>query len=66
MAALGQRDDWEDLTVDGALITTGTELFNRDGVRYRSGFFGPTSVSCDTIAGLAESSETRKRLPSRT
>ncbi|MBJ7355012.1 MAG: acetyl-CoA hydrolase/transferase family protein [Thermoleophilaceae bacterium] len=41
MAALGQRDDWEDLTVDGALITTGTELFNRKGVRYRSGFFGP-------------------------
>jgi acyl-CoA hydrolase len=41
MAALGERDDWEDLTVDGALITTGTELFNRQGVRYRSGFFGP-------------------------
>jgi acyl-CoA hydrolase len=41
MAALGQRDDWVDLTVDGALITTGTELFGREGVRYRSGFFGP-------------------------
>src|SRR4051794_33882421 len=41
MLALGQREDWEELTVDGALITTGTELFARDGVRYRSGFFGP-------------------------
>lgn len=41
MIALGQRDDWVDLTVDGALVTTGTELFNRAGVRYRSGFFGP-------------------------
>jgi acyl-CoA hydrolase len=41
MLALGQRDDWVDLTVDGALITTGTELFGREGVRYRSGFFGP-------------------------
>ncbi len=41
MARLGERDDWEDLTVDGALITVGTELFNRSGVRYRSGFFGP-------------------------
>jgi acyl-CoA hydrolase len=41
MAALGQREDWEDLQVDGALITVGTELFNREGVRYRSGFFGP-------------------------
>lgn len=41
MAALGERDDWEDLTVDGALITVGTQLFERKGVRYRSGFFGP-------------------------
>lgn len=41
MAALGERDDWEALTVDGALVTTGTQLFNREGVRYRSGFFGP-------------------------
>lgn len=41
MAALGERDNWEDLTVDGALVTVGTELFSRAGVRYRSGFFGP-------------------------
>lgn len=41
MAALGARTDWQDLTVDGALCTVGTELFLREGVRYRSGFFGP-------------------------
>lgn len=41
MLALGQRDDWEDLTVDGALVTVGTELFGRKGVRYKSGFLGP-------------------------
>lgn len=41
MQQLGERDDWEDLTVDGALMTVGTELFNRDGVRFRSGFWGP-------------------------
>lgn len=41
MLTLGERDDWTDLTVDGALVTTGTQLFNRSGVRYRSGFFGP-------------------------
>jgi acyl-CoA hydrolase len=41
MARLGERDDWEELTVDGALITVGTELFNREGVRFRSGFWGP-------------------------
>jgi acyl-CoA hydrolase len=41
MAELGKREDWENLEVDGALITVGTELFNREGVRYRCGFFGP-------------------------
>lgn len=41
MLALGERDDWEKLDVDGALVTVGTQLFNRDGVRFRSGFFGP-------------------------
>ncbi len=41
LAALGERDDWEELTVDGALVTVGTALFGRKGVRYRSGFFGP-------------------------
>jgi acyl-CoA hydrolase len=41
MLALGQRDDWEDLTVDGALVAVGTELFTRKGVRYKSGFLGP-------------------------
>ncbi len=41
MAALGERDDWTDLQVYGALLSVGTELFNRDGVSYLSGFFGP-------------------------
>ena len=41
MAALGEREDWSDLKVYGALLSTGTELFNRSGVSYLSGFFGP-------------------------
>lgn len=41
MLELGKRDDWQELTIDGALITVGTELFTREGVRYRSGFYGP-------------------------
>ena len=41
MAALGERDDWEDLRVYGALLAVGTELFNHPGVHYLSGFFGP-------------------------
>lgn len=41
MAELGKREDWQDLQLDGALVTVGTELFSRAGVRYRSGFFGP-------------------------
>ncbi|MGK2878404.1 MAG: acetyl-CoA hydrolase/transferase family protein [Solirubrobacterales bacterium] len=54
MIALGRRDDWEDLTVDGALITTGTELFNRNGVRYRSGFFGPIERYVASVDGNVE------------
>jgi acyl-CoA hydrolase len=41
MLALGQRHDWEDLSVDGALVTVGTDLFNHKAVHYKSGFFGP-------------------------
>ncbi|MCP9275905.1 acetyl-CoA hydrolase/transferase family protein [Mycolicibacterium arenosum] len=38
---LGEREDWTDLRVFGALLAVGTELFTRSGVRYLSGFFGP-------------------------
>jgi acyl-CoA hydrolase len=41
MQALGEREDWEGLRVYGALLGVGTELFNRPGVHYLSGFFGP-------------------------
>ncbi|MFY9265226.1 MAG: acetyl-CoA hydrolase/transferase C-terminal domain-containing protein [Solirubrobacterales bacterium] len=41
MLALGERDDWRNLSVDGALLTVGTGLFQREGVRYKSGFLGP-------------------------
>jgi acyl-CoA hydrolase len=41
MHALGEREDWTDLRVSGALLAVGTELFSRTGVRYLSGFFGP-------------------------
>ena len=41
LAALGERDDWDDLRVYGALLLVGTELFNHPNVHYLSGFFGP-------------------------
>jgi acyl-CoA hydrolase len=41
LRALGQREDWTDLRVYGALLAVLTELFSRTGVRYLSGFFGP-------------------------
>ena len=41
LAALGERDDWQDLRVYGALLFVGTELFGRPGVNYLSGFYGP-------------------------
>ena len=41
LAALGERDDWEDLRVYGALLAVGTALFSRENVHLLSGFFGP-------------------------
>ncbi len=41
LTALGQRDDWVDLRVFGALLLGLYPLFTRAGVRLRSGFFGP-------------------------
>ncbi|SRX83540.1 4-hydroxybutyrate CoA-transferase [Clostridium difficile 630] [Mycolicibacterium parafortuitum] len=41
LRALGERTDWSDLRVYGALLAVGTELFSRPGVHYLSGFFGP-------------------------
>jgi acyl-CoA hydrolase len=41
LRVLGERTDWTDLRVYGALLAVGTELFSRPGVHYLSGFFGP-------------------------
>ena len=41
MRALGEREDWTELRVYGALLAVLTELFSRTGVHYLSGFFGP-------------------------
>jgi hypothetical protein len=39
--ALGRRDDWEDLTLGGALLLGFYTVLLQPGVSYRSGFFGP-------------------------
>jgi len=53
LRALGDRDDWADLQVFGALLAVGTELFSRSGVRYLSGFFGPLERALrDSGAGI--------------
>jgi acyl-CoA hydrolase len=39
--ALATRDDWEDLTITGALLTDFYEIFGRPNVRFLSGFYGP-------------------------
>jgi acyl-CoA hydrolase len=41
LARLGERDDWADLRLYGALLSVGTELFNHPNVHYLSGFYGP-------------------------
>ena len=39
--ALGERDDWFDLRVYGALLAVPPKLFEHSNVHYLSGFFGP-------------------------
>jgi acyl-CoA hydrolase len=41
LQALGERDDFENLEVFGALLTDLYALFTKPGVRLLSGFFGP-------------------------
>jgi acyl-CoA hydrolase len=41
LRALGEREDWTDLRVYGALLAVITKLFSQTGVHYLSGFFGP-------------------------
>jgi len=41
MHALGERDDFVDLQIFGALLPDLYQIFIRKGVHYRSGFFGP-------------------------
>jgi acyl-CoA hydrolase len=41
LTALGGRDDWEDLTLGGALLLGYYSVLKDPHVSYRSGFFGP-------------------------
>ncbi len=41
LTALGNRDDWEDLTLGGALLLGYYLVLTNPHVSYRSGFFGP-------------------------
>ena len=45
MAALGERDDWADLRIYGALLLAWSEAFKHPNVHYLSGFFGPVERS---------------------
>ena len=45
MAALGERDDWSDLRIYGALLLAWSEAFKHPNVHYLSGFFGPVERS---------------------
>ena len=41
LTALGQRDDFDDLLLGGALLLGLFDILVKPGVRYHSGFFGP-------------------------
>jgi acyl-CoA hydrolase len=54
LRALGEREDWTDLRVYGALLAVGTELFSRPGVHYVSGFYGPLERALRDMGGDIE------------
>jgi acyl-CoA hydrolase len=54
LAALSERDDFEDLIVGGALILGLFDLFTKPGVHYRSGFFGPAERYLSSIGANVE------------
>ena len=39
--ALGDRDDYQDVTIFGALLVDLFAFFTKPGVHYQSGFYGP-------------------------
>ena len=41
LEAMGERTDWEDLRLYGALLSVLSEVFTHPNVHYLSGFFGP-------------------------
>ncbi|MGI8461271.1 MAG: acetyl-CoA hydrolase/transferase family protein [Solirubrobacterales bacterium] len=41
LEAMGEREDWQELRVGGALLSVLTKLFGHPNVHYLSGFFGP-------------------------
>ncbi len=41
LEAMGERDDWEDLTVFGGMLLQVYQVFTKSGVHLLSGFFGP-------------------------
>jgi acyl-CoA hydrolase len=45
MSALGERDDWTNLRIYGALLLAWSEAFKHPHVHYLSGFFGPVERS---------------------
>lgn len=52
--ALGKREAFDDLVVTGALLTDFYELFDRPGVRYVSGFYGPIERMLADAGGAVE------------
>jgi acyl-CoA hydrolase len=54
LQALGERDDWEDLVLGGALLLGFYDVLERPGVRYRSGFFGPVERHYRSIGARVE------------
>lgn len=54
LAALSEREDFEDLLVGGALVLGLFDLFAKPGVRYHAGFFGPAERYYRSIGGRVE------------
>ncbi len=54
LEALGGRDDWQDLRILGALLTVGSDVYTKPGVKIVSGFLGPVERYLRTAGATVE------------
>ncbi len=54
LQAMGARNDWQNLQILGALLTVGSDVYGKPGVKLVSGFLGPVERYLKTTDAVVE------------